>query len=85
MLQELTDAASGNKSSESLIAALHLVWAVCINVCVTSIAAQHLDQILGEEEMLLDWTFKHEGLEFFTTTLMKSENFFKEVRSGMLS
>ena len=80
-LQELTDAVSDNKGSESLVAALHLVWAVGVNVCATTYAATHLDQTLAEEEMLLDWTFKHSGLEFFNNTLIKSENFFKEVLS----
>ena len=77
--QELTEVVS-NKSSEGLIAALHLVWAVGINVCSTTLSAQHLDKLLQEEEMLLDWTFKHGGVEFLTGSLLKSTAFFQEVR-----
>lgn len=76
--QELTEVVS-NKKSEGLIAALHLVWAVGVNVCSTTHSAQHLDRLLQEEEMLLDWTFKHGGVEFLTNTLLKSTSFFDEV------
>ena len=69
-----------NKSSEGLLAALHLVWAVGVNVCSTTHSAHHLDKLLQEEEMLLDWTFKHGGVEFLMSTLLKSTVFFQEVR-----
>ena len=70
-----------NKSSEGLLAALHLVWAVGVNVCSTTLSAQHLDKLLQEEEMLLDWTFKHGGMEFLTGCLLKSTAFFQEVQN----
>ncbi|XP_063674250.1 nuclear pore complex protein Nup205-like [Bolinopsis microptera] len=75
--QELTEVSS-TKSSEGLLAALHLVWAVSVNVCSTTHSAQHLDKLLQEEEMLLDWTFKHGGVEFLTGMLLKSTAFFQE-------
>ena len=75
---------SSTKSSEGLLAALHLVWAVSVNVCSTTHSAQHLDKLLQEEEMLLDWTFKHGGVEFLTGMLLKSTAFFQEVRRGIL-
>ena len=62
-----------------MVAALHLIWAVGINVCTSTCSAGHLDSLLAEEEMLIDWAFKHEAVEFLTNQLIKSPSFFQEV------